>query len=439
MRVLIISKAAPFGGSATGLTVGSLFQEWDPAALGVLTAEPECLPARGFGVTLGWSPAAPVTRLQHGLRRFLGESDLAHDAGTIVGLARGHGESGRVSIRVPLRETARALRDLTVRGVPGSLLRQVDSFKPDIIYSTLGDLSWSHVTAVVGRASGVPVVPHFMDDWPHTLYSAAYPQRFWRRTLAGGARRSLLKATVGLAICSAMADEYAERYGMPFEAFMRCLRDIHPFSEQKRPPVGPVQFIYFGGLHLGRVTVLAAVARALDLLSSHGITAALRILSPSRDVLVHGARLRALKSISSVESASPAAGEAVLRRAAVAVHVESFDARAAAYTRLSISTKIPSYLRAGLPVVAVGPHGIASTAYVSANQVGVAIHRTEPEAIAAELAAVLSRRGWLETASRCARRLFLERHDAGVVRKAFHDTLATARSVEDQRTGGSAA
>ena len=49
------------------------------------------------------------------------------------------------------------------------------------------------------------------------------------------------------------------------------------------------------------------------------------------------------------------------------IHVEAFDEKIKKYTRLSISTKIPEYLAAQRPIIAIGPRDIASIEYLRDN------------------------------------------------------------------------
>ena len=114
-----------------------------------------------------------------------------------------------------------------------------------------------------------------------------------------------------------------------------------------------------------------------------------------------------------------------LTRADVAVHVESFDPRAVAYTRLSLSTKIPSYLAAGRPILAVGPPGIASIRYVERHGIGLTVTRPDVGEIASSLQRLADTDLRRELAER-AERVFREYHNASEVRRRFVASLGSA-------------
>jgi hypothetical protein len=65
----------------------------------------------------------------------------------------------------------------------------------------------------------------------------------------------------------------------------------------------------------------------------------------------------------------------------VLVHVESFDAASRAYTRLSLSTKLPQYFMAGRCVVTVGPAEGASIRYVQQANAGLVVTENSVDAL----------------------------------------------------------
>ena len=75
---------------------------------------------------------------------------------------------------LPLQQRAvlalTTLNDLgPVRVTPS--LREVASFKPQVIHSLLGGVRAMRVVLSMARKLELPVVPHFMDDWVNNLYA----------------------------------------------------------------------------------------------------------------------------------------------------------------------------------------------------------------------------------------------------------------------------
>jgi hypothetical protein len=424
-RVLIVSAAAPFGSSATGLTIGSLFDGWNPEQLAIITAQPDAVPPGRARAVLRWAPAERLTRWHHGIRRRLGAAPESV-GGVVVGLGAAAETTEAAAFRIRIHETARAMRDAGFGAIPARVVSEAVRFGPDVIYSPLGSFTWSHGAHALSEVTKAPVVPHFMDDWLHTLFSASYPGRFWPRMLERAVRRALARSTVGLAISDAMAAEYEPLFRLPFRAFMRCIDD-KPITQRADPlPGRPLRAVYFGGLHLGRHLMLRAVADALTELGHSGTAVELQVMAPDSDIRIHGSMLAGIPILRSADSVSPEGGEARLAEADLALHVESFATRAAAYTRLSVSTKIPSYLRAGLPILAVGPPHLASLEYIASHGVGLVLNTQAPSVISASLRQTLADDAWMARTGERARCLFLEKHEAVGVRKAFERLLEEA-------------
>jgi glycosyltransferase involved in cell wall biosynthesis len=178
---------------------------------------------------------------------------------------------------------------------------------------------------------------------------------------------------LGLGICDAMAKEYCQRYQQNFVAFMNPVEVLTECPVSKKEVKGseyPVRFVYIGGLHLSRYRNLKNIGTAISNLRKEGHNIELHIYAPSRDVMEHGSFLALENSVRVCGTLSPNDVKKTLYEYDVAVHVESFSKQHALYTRLSLSTKIPQYLAAGLPVLAYGPADVASCRYVGDYECG---------------------------------------------------------------------
>ena len=51
-------------------------------------------------------------------------------------------------------------------------IKAIRRFNPDIIYSNLASLRVMKVVLKISKLLQIPIVPHFMDDWPSTIYKA---------------------------------------------------------------------------------------------------------------------------------------------------------------------------------------------------------------------------------------------------------------------------
>jgi hypothetical protein len=110
----------------------------------------------------------------------------------------------------------------------------------------------------------------------------------------------------------------------------------------------------------------------------------------------------------------------------VLVHVEAFDNTSRAYTRLSVSTKIPQYMAAGRPILCYGPAEVASCRYVEATRSGVVVGERDKVRLLDGLRLLCengqARKEFGQDAWRAAR----DSHDVSQVSAEFRAVLASA-------------
>lgn len=416
-KVLIISPDSMLSPNGTGLILASLFHDWPPERL-----------ANAY--FCGNPPPPKVCTHAWQLQSNSLLHRIAAKASRVLLNTRGNcvvpgldASNGGLSLSVRFGVTCRALADLAGGGIKSPVLQRIRDFKPDIIYSLLWNLTGMQTTEQIARCTGATIVPHFMDDWVSTIYTEALFSVLWRWLINKRLRRILVSTKLRLAICEDMAKDFAKRYGIPFVPFSRCVEDTEALLPRERSNNSIIKLIYVGGLHLGRANTLALVAAATDQLRARGFDAQLAIHSPREEEAEIFSRF--LSNYNSAYWAGVLPPEKVaeaLSQADIAVHVENFDPRTEAYTRFSLSTKFPSYLAAGLPILAVGPYAIASVRYVERYGIGATVTHPDVVEIAAQLEKLASIDTWREC-SHQARSLFFAQHAALVVRSRFSACL----------------
>lgn len=348
----------------TGLTLGSMFGSWPSDRLFELymmsrQTEGESRP----NVLLTPSMVAPV---DGALRRIVGSRIPSPASDGMNNSVRGRADS--LPFRYRLRAAAATLNEVGPVVVRRNWTAPLQDFRPQVIHSLLGGVRVMKVVARLSRLLDVPVVPHFMDDWPANLFAdgklLGLPRAEMERSMAEVMRRSPLCVAIG----DDMRAEFEERYGIPCLVVGNSV-DFDAFASPRAPATEHQTFTYVGGLHLGRDVMLGRVAEAL--MESPGST--LRIHSPASD----NARVAALaQRYPSVVSAGgpvePSQVPGVLAAADVLVFVESLDPHIFSFTRLSVSTKVPEYLAASRPVLALGPAGQSSIRALRRS--GAAVH-----------------------------------------------------------------
>jgi hypothetical protein len=257
---------------------------------------------------------------------------------------------------------------------PRDAVEWIREYHPDVIYSCLGSVRLIKLTLAARRAAGdVPIVPHFMDDWPGTLYADERMFGIPRKVLGHLLRKLLRCAPVGFCIGELMAEEYKKRFGLDFYGFMNCVEDeeFEPSSPSGGSTKGPFVWTYVGGLHLNRWKPLAILAQCI---SVQGAT--LRIFAPAQDICDHRSHFSGLLN---VEMGTLAPGNVMnaMKESDALIHVEAFDRAESVFTRFSVSTKLAQYLSSGKVVLGFGPAGLASLKLIEDARAGITVTKED--------------------------------------------------------------
>lgn len=240
----------------------------------------------------------------------------------------------------------RAAADVSSVRVPRRLREAAQEFAPDAIYTLLGNVRIMKLAVALSEKLNVPIVPHFMDDWPSTLYPNGELRGRARLEVERTLERVVRRSPVVMCIGNRMAEQYNTTYARPtrvaaFGIEEERTPDYVPSSELPR------RLVYAGGLHLGRQRVLEWVASQLD----------------NTGWIVDAYTPKAGATHANIRYQDPIPVEdvhAALSDADALLFVESLDPAVADYTRLSVSTKTAQYVGANRPVILIGPDGQAS-------------------------------------------------------------------------------
>ncbi|MEU5944851.1 glycosyl transferase family 1 [Micromonospora sp. NPDC047465] len=430
-RVLVVGGAAFSRTSGTGITLSNLFAGWPRDRLAQLYTEDRepttdvCASFAHVGQEI-----APVEHHLIRLRRWTQRSERV----TATGGARANGtvrmDQDPGPVRAWLRKELTAFFDLTPIRPPAHLRDWVRAQQPQVVYATLGSIRMMRLALMAARECDVPLVPHFMDDWATTLYAQGQVLGLPRQAVRRELRAVLRQSSYGLGISGPMAREYERRYRLPFAAFGNCV-DAEDFAVPghpvpPRPDGAAIELVYVGGLHLGRWRSLRRIGEAMDQLAGEGVAARLTVHMPQQDVARYGGHLADLAAVRLGRSLSSTEVAAVLRGADVLVHVESFAEDNRAYTRYSLSTKIPQYLAAGRPVLGFGPVELASMAHLREADAGVVVGVDDPVTLSRELARLCQEAGLRERLGRQGLAFAVRHHRSDQVALRLAEVLGEA-------------
>ncbi len=357
-KVLIISLDPFNRGNASGITLSNLFKGWDKnciAQVYMSHIEPE------KDICTRYFKLSPKTvPFDYYVRKCIG-SDKNNNQGAPAAVTLTAKDR---SLKRKLHLDFRALADFSPIFFPDDLFQWIENFNPDVVYCTLGNARMLEMVTAIATKIKKPIVPHFMDDWPTTLYTQKELFGIARKIFDKKFKAMLKNANGGMCISKQMADEYETRYKLPFAPFVTCVDDELFCEPENLDEKGAFTIMYIGGLHLNRWKSLLAISNAIEKINSNGSDTILKIYCPLRDVELYADFFAENKKTRFEGSIGSDAVPEMLKKASLLIHVESFDANYAEYTRLSISTKIPQYMAAGKPILGYGPDDLASMQHI---------------------------------------------------------------------------
>jgi glycosyltransferase involved in cell wall biosynthesis len=291
----------------------------------------------------------------------------------------------------------------------------VASFQPEVVLAC--PLSpWGVATAAGAvRATGVPLVSYFMDDWA-----------------GAGERRvvNLLRSAAGwLVISDQLRDVFVERWALTAPPTLVVHNPARASSQPRRDRVargagGGCRIVYAGSIWPMHADALTLAADAVGLLRSRGEDCELVVHTAPDFVRRHGSLFQR-SGVVDGGLRDPAQLREDLLEADLALLACSFAEEQRTMSRSSLQTKLTDYMSAGTPILGVGPDDAASIRFV--EQWGVGRCCTTPDrARLADVIAELARSGELPRIAERARRVVREHFDSDEVRDRVWRFVAAA-------------
>jgi glycosyltransferase involved in cell wall biosynthesis len=322
-------------------------------------------------------------------------------------------------------------------GLPehGHLSPQLESwiaeFRPEVIYTILGSTGMMELIERVQRRFSLPLVVHFMDDWQAAIHRGGLLSPLQRRRMQGLIARLVATARIRLGICDAMCTEYAQRFGQPFLAFQNTIDTARwaPLAERDRRVRSPIRVLYAGSvLGFAQADSLVECCAAVAALRDGGMQIRVDIYSPPAQTAPLRDRLAG--SSDAVRLHDVISDDATYFRSLASADIlllpVNFDDHSVRYIRLSMPTKVPSYLVSGTPVLVYGPAEVAQVEYARTAGWGFVVHGRGVKALADAITRLTTDGALRERLSATAQLVAVANHDAIHVRSAFQAVLAGA-------------
>lgn len=317
-------------------------------------------------------------------------------------------------------ETTRAaayLGPLELAGGPALSRRLASLFAEHDVHAVHGV---SHTTAFwwafqASRRRRLPYLLSVHDDLRWSLRGRP-ERRFALARLAHVWREADERFVIG----EEMGREYGRRYGpRPYSIVSDAAEAV-----AARPPQrsrDELRVYFMGAFHLSYRTNLDRLLLALE---SDVLRSAFRLISLTlRCGVVPDYRLDARVSVEVLPFAEEAALARDMEQADVLYLPLPFGERHREFVRLSLSTKLVSYLASGLPIVYHGPAEAAAARLLATHDAGVLATSLDPQLIAR---ALLEARERADVLGRNALELVRTRFDPDAVRRRFWRPLMAA-------------
>lgn len=254
---------------------------------------------------------------------------------------------------------------LIYTSLPYKKTKDLDLFikerNPDIIYSNFTNFRMLRLVNSVSEHYGLPVVPHFFDDWPNIYFDkGTIGSHLFQRAL----RKLLHKSSLTLCISPKMCKEYKHRYHI--EKTYPLLNSVEQHTLRRTSVNESKEFVllFAGSLYLGRHDTLLTLCKCIR---DKKTNIRLQICAPIMQWKQFENLFQAYEFVEYCGFVSSQELLAKIEGATCLLFVESLESEYLKYTSLSLSTRVPEYLSTGVPILAIGNKRQGSLEYLAEN------------------------------------------------------------------------
>jgi len=370
-KILIISVDPISTKSATGITISNIFSKWNTNNLAIVYYSDLVDESDNFNFVYKIPKKCfvfDVFKLS-----FIIKSRSVNN-----NIPNGVSHSNLFSFKGYLRSFISSIFDFSPIFICRPLDTLIYSFKPDYIYSPLGSARTIKLVTKISNRFNIPIAPHFLDDWPLTLYSGDNNAYIFKLMFKKYFRKLLDKSKFGFCISEDMCSEYNSRYLLNFYPLVNCVKDNY-FSDYEFHIDDEIIFTYSGGLHLERWKTLLLFSQALEKITFNNVNVLLNVYCPDNDRLAYATMFDIYRKTKFCSFVSSDEVLGIIKESTILLHVESFDEKFAHFIKFSLSTKLPQYLAAGKPILGLGPANLSSMKFITRTNSGINISSSSPD------------------------------------------------------------
>ena len=304
------------------------------------------------------------------------------------------------------------------------LLKFIDEYNPNIIYSQLANPVVISLVSSLHHARKVPIVLYIQDDWPKVIGKMGIFQFFLSRKFDREFRNLINKASVLIGISTAMCGEYKKRYGREFLPFSNPIETEKwlVYSKTNWQAGSPFKILYAG--RIGRVNTQAIfdLCQAIRKLKSRGLDLRLEIYS--KDVDFAKAKKNKISDVANINN--PLAHEEMPRLLAsqdLLFLPLDFGRKNILYTQYSMSTKISEYMISGTPILIYASPKTALYKYAEAEKFAHLVSERSIDKLLEAIKDLYVNEDLRESYGKKAKEVAIKNHDATIVRSNFRKAL----------------
>ncbi len=349
-----------------------------------------------------------------------------HQATIKRGLIRKSAVSLKYSLSAILRSYGASF------GVDGRISNEladyIRQFQPQIIFTTLGDLSFIRLTRKISKEFNIPISVQICDDWMSDQYVRGSFGRYMLTKLDRELRDIFACAGARFSICRTMSDAYLKRYGtkfMPLPVPVTCAEWQGETNATDRDN-GAFVILYAGAIHkFAQLQGLIEISLAVERIENQGVNASFHILTPPGFILQY-AKYFTAKNCRLLPYETRESQIEEIKNADMLVIPVNFDPESLRFIRYSMPAKLAAYMASGIPILMYGPNEVPPI--IEAQQDGFAhcVCEQNHDKLVSAIRELLTDKQLRHHISERAVSLAEQRHDVNEVSALFRRKLIEA-------------
>lgn len=285
----------------------------------------------------------------------------------------------------------------------------LDEFKPEVVFSPIE--SYIHldriIEYIIDYCKPRKVICNLWDDnftYKQKPFSLGY--RIHRLWLRKHYKRLVDKGNVFICQNQKMQKEFKEEFGKDSVLLTKPIFDINTFHPYQ--PSNPIKLLYTGSLYINRDKTIFALCELINKVNENGLKITLEVFSGTQLTPKLVDRIERNKGCYFKGHIKQNEVFVKQQEADVLLFVEDLSNKNLA-ARLSFSTKITDYLKAGKCVLAIGNKDLAPIEYFKEQQAGIVCNNKEE--IYEALQRMVTDDGYIQSYAKAAYDCGVNNHD----------------------------